>query len=196
MHHNYTRICNVRFHLTCFPSLLPHMTPCRKSLSYKHIIALSPLNLFKERSTVFFHCRFPFLLFTGPYTIILGSSAKVEDVIQYADFSNRISPVRLADKSTVDLEPDVEELKGLMDGSLKLNNSDLHVLTSGKISISSNSESLGLVFRFVLASRFVCASFKIFIDKLNLVGNAMLEFRSILRLTLAFNDYSDSMVFP
>lgn len=118
-----------------------------------------PLNLFKERSTVFFHCRFPFLLFTGPYTIILGSPAKVEDVIQYADFSNRISPVRLADKSTVDLEPDVEELKGLLDGSLKLNNSDLHVLTSGKISISSNSESLGLVFWFVLASRLVCASF-------------------------------------
>ena len=91
----------------------------------------------------------------------------MEDVIQYADFSNRISPVRLADKSTVDLEPDVEELKGLLDGSLKLNNSDLHVLTSGKISISSNSESLGLVFWFVLASWLVCASFKIFSDKLN-----------------------------
>ena len=104
--------------------------------------------------------------------------------------------MRLADKSTVDLEPDVEELKGLMDGSLKLNNTDLYVLPSGKISISSNSESLGLVFWFVLASRLVCASFKIFIDKLNLVGNAMLEFRSILRLTLIFNDYSDSMVFP
>ena len=167
MHHNYTRICNVRFHLTCFPSLLPHMTPCWKSLSYKHIIALPPLNLFKERSTVFFQ-SLSFLTFTGPYTIILGSPAKVEDVIQYADFSNRISPVRLADKSTVDLEPDVEELKGLMDGSLKLNNSDLHVLTSGKISISSNSESLGLVFWLVLASRLVCASYKIFSDKLNL----------------------------
>lgn len=49
--------------------------------------------------------------------------------------------MRLADKSTVDLEPDVEELAGLMDGSLKLNNSDLHVLISGKISISSNPES-------------------------------------------------------
>ena len=153
MHHNYTRICNVRFHLTSFPFLLPRMTPCRKSLSYKHLIALSPLNLFKERSTVFFPCRFPFLLLTGPYTIILGSPAKVEDLIQYADFSYRISPVCLADKSTVDLEPDVEELKGLMDGSLKLNNSDLHVLTSGRISISSNSESLCLVFWFVLASR-------------------------------------------
>ena len=92
------------------------------------------------------------MLFTGPYTIILGSPAKVEDVIQYADFSSRISPVRLADKSTVDLEPDVEELAGLMDGSLKLNNSDVLVLTSGKISISSNFGSVDLVRVSLIAS--------------------------------------------
>jgi len=113
------------------------------------------------------------LLFTGPYTIILGSPAKVEDVIQYADFSNRISPVRLADKSTVDLEPDLEELAGLMDGSLKLNNSDLHILPSGKISMSSNFRLV--IVWFVLASWLVCASFKIFNVKLNIIGDAMLD---------------------
>ena len=80
------------------------------------------------------HRMFLFLLFgcTGPYTIILGSPAHIEDVIQYADFTKRVSPVRLADQSTVDEEPDVEELSGLMDGSIQLNDSDLHVLPSGE----------------------------------------------------------------
>ena len=68
----------------------------------------------------------------GPYTIILGSPAQIEDVIQYADFTKRVSPVRLADQSTVDEEPDVEALHGLMDGSIQLNDTDLHVLPSGE----------------------------------------------------------------
>ena len=76
-------------------------------------------------------CVLVFFAITGPYTIILGSPAKVEEVIQYADFSKRISPVRVADKSTVDVEPDAEEVSGLRDGSIKLNDSDLHILPSG-----------------------------------------------------------------
>ena len=68
----------------------------------------------------------------GPYTIILGSPAQIEDVIQYTDFTKRVSPVRLADQSTVDEEPDVEALNGLMDGSIQLNDTNLHVLPSGE----------------------------------------------------------------
>lgn len=73
-----------------------------------------------------------FLFVTGPYTIILGSPAQVEDVIQYADFTAKVSPVRLADESTVDKEPDIEELLGLIDGGFKLNDTELHVLPTGE----------------------------------------------------------------
>lgn len=69
--------------------------------------------------------------FTGPYTIILGRPAQIYDVIQYADFAKQVSPVRLSDRSSVDKVPDVKELHGLMDGSIKLNTSDLHILPKG-----------------------------------------------------------------
>ena len=82
-------------------------------------------------------------MYIGPYTIILGSPAQIEDVIQYADFTKRISPVRLADQSTVDEEPDMEVLHGLMDGSIQLNDTDLHVLPSGEfLSTSSSREQV------------------------------------------------------
>lgn len=64
--------------------------------------------------------------------MIVGDQAKIEDVIKYADFTKQVSPVRLADQSTVDEEANEDVLYGLIDGSIKLNNSDLHVLPSGE----------------------------------------------------------------
>jgi len=67
---------------------------------------------------------------TGPYTMILGSPAPIEEVIQYADFTQQVSPVNLVDELTVDDEPSQDDLNGLMDGNITLNNSNLHVFSS------------------------------------------------------------------
>ena len=64
--------------------------------------------------------------------MILGSPARIEEIIQYADFTQRVSPVNLVDESTVDGEPSQDDLRGLMDGNITLNNSNLHVLSLGK----------------------------------------------------------------
>ena len=69
---------------------------------------------------------------TGPYTMILGSPARIEDVIQYADFTERVSPFEMVDGVTVDEEPNLDDLNGLMGGNITLNGSELHVLQSGK----------------------------------------------------------------
>ena len=69
---------------------------------------------------------------TGPYTIIVGAPSKIEDVIQYADFTQRVSVVELVDDTTLDEEPNLDDLYGLMDGSIELNNTNLHVLPTGE----------------------------------------------------------------
>ena len=72
---------------------------------------------------------------TGPYTIIIGTPSKIEDVIQYADFTQKVSPIRLVDDSTLDEEPDLEDLYGLTDGNIQLNNTDLHVLPASEFQV-------------------------------------------------------------
>ena len=69
---------------------------------------------------------------TGPYTIIIGTPSKIEDVIQYADFTQKVSAVELVDDTTLDEEPNLDDLHGLMDGNIQLNNTDLHVLPAGE----------------------------------------------------------------
>jgi len=69
---------------------------------------------------------------TGPYTIIAGTPSKIEDVIQYADFTQKVSAVELVDDTTLDEEPNLDDLYGLMDGNIELNNTDLHVLPTGE----------------------------------------------------------------
>ena len=69
---------------------------------------------------------------TGPYTIIVGTPSKIEDVIQYADFTQKVSAVQLVDDTTLDEEPNLDDLYGLMNGTIELNNTDLHVLPTGK----------------------------------------------------------------
>jgi len=69
---------------------------------------------------------------TGPYTIIVGTPSKIEDVIQYADFTQKVSAVELVDHTTLDEEPNLDDLYGLVDGNIKLNNTDLHVLPAGE----------------------------------------------------------------
>ncbi|XP_078343101.1 uncharacterized protein LOC144628871 isoform X1 [Oculina patagonica] len=65
---------------------------------------------------------------TGPYMILIGTPSKIEDVIQYADFSQKVSAVELEDETTVDEEPNLDDLYGLMDGNIQLNDTDLHVI--------------------------------------------------------------------
>jgi len=65
--------------------------------------------------------------------MILGSSARIEEVIQYADFTQKISPVQLVDESTVDDEPNLDDLNGLIDGNITLNSTNLHVLPAGRL---------------------------------------------------------------
>ncbi len=69
---------------------------------------------------------------TGPFTIILGTPAQIEDIIQYADFSQKVSPVQMEDETTLDEEPDLDDLHGLLEGNITLNTSDVHVLPSSK----------------------------------------------------------------
>lgn len=64
--------------------------------------------------------------------MILGSPARIEEVIQYADFTQRVSPVEMVDEATIDEEPNLDDLNGLMGGNITLNGSELHVLQSGK----------------------------------------------------------------
>ena len=68
----------------------------------------------------------------GHFTVIIGMPSKIEDVIQYADFSEMVSPVELDDESTLDEEPNLDILHGLMDGNITLNNTDVHVIPAGK----------------------------------------------------------------
>ena len=75
---------------------------------------------------------FVFSQSTGPYTIIIGTPSKIEDIIQYADFTQKVSPIRLVDDSTLDEEPNLDDLNGLIDGNIQLNNTDLHVLRASE----------------------------------------------------------------
>jgi len=80
---------------------------------------------------------FLFTQSTGPYTIIVGTPSKIEDVIQYADFTQKVSAVELVDGTTLDKEPNLDDLHGLVDGNIQLNNIDLHVLPAGEFQIRS-----------------------------------------------------------
>jgi hypothetical protein len=51
-------------------------------------------------------------------------------VIQYADFGEG-SPARIIDETTMDTEVNSEYVDDLLDGSIKLNDSKVHVLSEG-----------------------------------------------------------------
>ena len=53
-------------------------------------------------------------------------------MIQYADFTQKVAPFELDDESTLDEEPNLENLHGLIDGNITLNNTDVHVIPSGQ----------------------------------------------------------------
>jgi len=72
---------------------------------------------------------------TGPYTIIVGTPSKIEDVIQYADFTQKVSAVELVDDTTLEEEPNLDDLYELTNGNIQLNNTDLHVLPAGEFQI-------------------------------------------------------------
>ena len=64
--------------------------------------------------------------------MMLGTPARIEEIIQYADFTQRVSPVQLVDESTVDEEPELDDLNGLISENITLNNTNIHVLHSSK----------------------------------------------------------------
>lgn len=68
----------------------------------------------------------------GPFSIMIGEPARIEDVVQYADFKEKVSPTQVVDESTSDEQPDMDNLVDIKNGTLKLNNSNVHILPEGK----------------------------------------------------------------
>ncbi|XP_048576746.1 uncharacterized protein LOC5510655 isoform X3 [Nematostella vectensis] len=70
----------------------------------------------------------------GPYMVMLTSRAKIEEVVQYADFSEKVIPEPIMDEVTEDESPDMKDLSGLMTGRVTLNGN----VTLQKISTDVN----------------------------------------------------------
>lgn len=68
----------------------------------------------------------------GPFSIMIGEPARIEDVVQYADFTEKVSPTQVVDESTSDEQPDMDNLVDIKNGTLKLKNSNVHILPEGK----------------------------------------------------------------
>ena len=64
--------------------------------------------------------------------MMLGTPARIEEIIQYADFTQRVSPVQLIDVSTVDEEPELDDVNGLISENITLNNTNIHVMDSSR----------------------------------------------------------------
>ena len=109
--------------------------------AWTQILTTVPLSIYGALFALFWSLSFfwdnnkSFFFSIGPYSIIIGTPSKIEDVIQYADFTQKVSPIRLVDDSTLDEEPDLEDLYGLTDGNIQLNNTDLHVLPASEFQV-------------------------------------------------------------
>ncbi len=112
-------------------------------------LALKTLTHFFEQWSPIFYCfgkiKSLFYQFAGPFTIIIGGPSKIEDVIQYADFTEKVSPVELDDETTLDEEPNLENLFGLMNGNITLNNTDVHLVPASKFHKSNTDFRLGFL---------------------------------------------------
>ena len=64
--------------------------------------------------------------------MMLGTPARIEEMIQYADFTQRVSPVQLIDVSTIDEEPEWDDVNGLISENITLNNTNIHVMDSSR----------------------------------------------------------------
>ena len=63
---------------------------------------------------------------------MLSAPAGLEEVIKYADFKSEMSLEQLDDKSTLEDEPDREDLDDLISGNITSNQSQIVILSTGK----------------------------------------------------------------
>ena len=71
-------------------------------------------------------------LTTGPFKLMLSAPAGLEEVIKYADFKSEMSLEQLDDESTLEDEPDREDLDDLISGNITSNQSQIVILSTGK----------------------------------------------------------------
>ena len=63
---------------------------------------------------------------------MLSAPAGLEEVIKYADFKSEISLEQLDDESTLEDEPDREDLDDLISGNITSNQSQIVILSTGR----------------------------------------------------------------
>ncbi|XP_028408108.1 uncharacterized protein LOC114530701 [Dendronephthya gigantea] len=65
----------------------------------------------------------------GNFTFILGRPAAIKEAISYADFTQEGKAAQFIDETTLDIEPNSEYVNGVIDGSIKLKETKIHVLS-------------------------------------------------------------------
>ena len=65
--------------------------------------------------------------------MMLSAPAGLEDVIDYADFKQEASVESMEDESTLEDEPDEQDLQDLMAGNIKANESRIIIISGGEI---------------------------------------------------------------
>lgn len=63
---------------------------------------------------------------------MLSAPAGLEEVIKYADFKSEMSLEQLDDESTLEDEPDREDLDDLLSGNITSNQSQIVILSTGR----------------------------------------------------------------
>lgn len=63
---------------------------------------------------------------------MLSAPAGLEEAIKYADFKSEMSLEQLDDESTLEDEPDREDLDDLISGNITSNQSQIVILSTGK----------------------------------------------------------------
>lgn len=64
---------------------------------------------------------------------MLSAPAGLEDVVDYADFKQEASVESMEDESTLEDEPDEQDLQDLMAGNIKANESRIIIISGGEI---------------------------------------------------------------
>lgn len=57
-------------------------------------------------------------------------------MIEYADFEEEVQPEPITDEVTEEEEPNQEQIHGIINGDILLNNTQMHLIPKGKISES------------------------------------------------------------
>lgn len=65
--------------------------------------------------------------------MMLSAPAGLEDVVDYADFKQEASVESMEDESTLEDEPDEQDLQDLMAGNIKANESRIIIISGGEI---------------------------------------------------------------